>query len=143
MRKVEMTIPTNAPAEIVWTVLADFGGFLNWAGGGQGEITIESEGIGMIRHLKMGVMEMGEQLTLLDANSMQIGYKIDYGEPIGMKTYQALVTVTSTGADTCEVHWSGEFTAADPTAEDEVAAMLGGSYQGMNQGLEAYCQNIT
>jgi len=142
MRKVETTISTNASADIVWSVLADFGGFLNWAGGGQGEIDVEGEGIGMIRHLKIGVGEMGEQLTSIDHDAMQIGYKIAYGEPIGMKTYQALVTVTSTGTNSCEVHWSGEFEAVDRGKEDEVAAMLNGSYQGMNQGLEAYCINL-
>ncbi|MBT5789103.1 MAG: hypothetical protein HOI11_01405 [Gammaproteobacteria bacterium] len=41
MTEVNLTVSVDAPAEKVWDVLADFSGFLNWAGGGAGEINIE------------------------------------------------------------------------------------------------------
>nr|MCS5573027.1 SRPBCC family protein [Pseudomonadales bacterium] len=104
----------------------------------QGEIEVEGEGIGMIRHLKSAVGDIGEQLTSLDNETRQIGYRIIYGEPIGMKAYQALVTVITKGCDSCEINWSGMFEPIDPDTRDQVAEALAGSYQAMHKALESY-----
>ena len=87
MHKVEITMSANVSAEKIWQLLKDFGGFLNWARLDGGEILVEGDGIGMIRHLKTDVGEIGEQLTSLDNDSRQIDYQITYGEAIGMKSY--------------------------------------------------------
>ncbi len=138
MREVDVTFEAAASAEKLWAVLADFPGFLNWAGGGQGEIRVEGDGIGMIRHLSMAVGEIAERLVKLDDDEMQIGYELVYGEPIGMKVYRALVQVVSATDDTSQVIWHGEFEAADSSAEDQVAATLEATFQGMSQALVAY-----
>lgn len=138
MREVDVTFEAAASAEKLWAVLADFPGFLNWAGGGQGEIRLEGDGIGMIRHLSMAVGEIAERLVKLDDDEMQIGYELVYGEPIGMKVYRALVQIVSVSDDTSQVIWHGEFEAADSSAEDQVAATLEATFQGMTQALVAY-----
>jgi len=138
MHKVEITKPAKVPAEAIWQVLSDFGGFMNWARFSQGEIEVEGEGVGMIRHLKSAVGDIGEQLTSLDNETRQIGYRIVYGEPIGMKAYQALVTVIAKGHDSCEINWSGMFEPIDPDTRDQVAEALAGSYQAMHKALESY-----
>jgi len=138
MREVDVTFEAAASAEKLWAVLADFPGFLNWAGGGQGEIRVEGDGIGMIRHLSMAVGEIAERLVKLDDDEMQIGYELVYGEPIGMKVYRALVQVVSATDDTSQVIWHGEFEAADSSAEDQVAATLEATFLGMSQALVAY-----
>ena len=53
MNQVEISVGIAVDASRAWEVLADFGAFLDWAGGGQGEIRIEGEGIGMTRHLEL------------------------------------------------------------------------------------------
>ncbi|MBT4162615.1 MAG: SRPBCC family protein [Gammaproteobacteria bacterium] len=142
MKIVEVKTSNAAPAEKVWSVLADFGGFLNWAGGGQGEIRIEGDGIGMIRHLKMGVGEIGEKLTVLDQGERQLGYEIVYGDPIGMKTYSALVTVSPVSDGTSELSWRGQFEPVMPGSEDQVAEALEAAFVAMNQALESHVQGL-
>ena len=137
MKEVNVTVSADAPGEKVWEVLADFGGFLNWAGGGAGEITLEGEGIGMVRHLKMSVGEIAERLILLDPIKRMLGYQLVYGEPLGMKQYKAVVQVVDAGP-VCEIIWKGEFDTGDPDSEGQVGDTLSSTYEGMTQALVAY-----
>ncbi len=143
MHKVEITKPVEASAETVWSVLSDFGGFLNWAKFDQAEIRIEGKGLGMVRHLKTPIGGIGEQLTSLDHDTRQIGYKVTYGEPIGMKTYEALISVIDQTDGICEVHWQGHFEPVDAMATEQVRAALSSSYEGMHQALASYSINIS
>lgn len=139
MRAVEVIVQVDAPVARIWEVLADFGGFLNWAGGPDDTIRAEGNGIGMIRHLSMGVGEIAEKLTELDADQMILGYELVYGEPIGMKEYRAQVQVKSVG-DKCELYWLGAFQPVDPSSEDQVAETLDATYRGMSKTLAEYVQ---
>ena len=66
-------------------MLADFPGFLKWAGGGQGTIEVEGTGVGMVRHMNIpGTGEMAERLDRLDHGATTIGYSLVYGNPAGM-----------------------------------------------------------
>ena len=127
----------DAPVPKIWSVLADFAGFLEWAGGPGDTIRIEGEGVGMIRHLSTSVGEIAEKMTELDSEQLILAYELVYGEPIGMKKYRAQVQVKSTG-EKCELHWLGAFEPADPLAEDSVAKTLNATYQGMSQLLAAH-----
>lgn len=137
MTEVNLTVSVDAPAEKVWDVLADFSGFLNWAGGGAGEITIEGEGIGMVRHLKMSGDELAERLTLLDPVNRRFGYDLVYGEPLGMKQYKAIIQVVDVGS-VCEIVWKGEFDTGDPSSEDQAGVALSAAYEGMTAALVSY-----
>ena len=123
MKQVNLILSTDVSAEKVWALLADFSGFLNWAGGGAGEISIEGEGIGMVRHLKMSGGELAERLTLLDPDNKRLGYDLVYGEPLGMKKYKAIVQVVDTGSG-CDIIWKGVFDTEDPGSQDQTGAAL-------------------
>ncbi len=138
MHKVSLKMTMKAPAREAWSILSNFGGFMEWAGIDQGKIRVEGEGIGMIRHLATPIGELGERLTHLDQKARQIGYEIAYGEPIGMQSYQALITVISEDQSNCTIDWSGQFVPVEPEAVEEVTAALSGSYQNMHQSLERY-----
>jgi hypothetical protein len=138
MREVNVQYPAGAPADAVWEILSNFGAFLNWAGGGEGEIRIEGEGLGMIRHLDIAVGKIAERLVEIDPTSRSIGYSLVYGEPIGMKEYNALVQVVEVDAGNCELRWHGQFEPVDPEAEDEVAETLAAAFGGMTQALAAH-----
>ena len=76
MNKVEIAVDIAADAGRAWETLADFGAFLDWAGGGQGEIRIEGEGIGMTRHLELpGAVKLAERLTRRDVESRTLAYQ--------------------------------------------------------------------
>ena len=137
MKEVNLILSTDVAAEKVWALLADFRGFLNWAGGGAGEISIEGEGIGMVRHLKMSGEELAERLTLLDPDNKRLGYDLVYGEPLGMKQYKAVVQVVDTGSG-CDIIWKGVFDTEDPGSQDQTGAALSAAYEGMTGALVAY-----
>ena len=137
MKEVNLTLSADASGEKVWEVLADFRGFLNWAGGGAGEIAIEGEGIGMVRHLKMSGNEIAERLTLLDPVKRMLGYDLVYGEPLGMKQYKAVIQVVDVGS-VCEIIWKGEFDTGDPSSEGQTGVALSAAYEGMTGALVSY-----
>lgn len=137
MKEVNLSLSTDVGAEKVWALLADFSGFLNWAGGGAGEISIEGEGIGMVRHLKMSGSELAERLTLLDPDNKRLGYDLVYGEPLGMTHYRAVVQVVGTDSG-CDIIWKGVFDTDDPGSQDQTGAALSAAYEGMTGALVAY-----
>ena len=142
MHKVTLKMRMKVTANEAWSILSNFSGFMEWAGIDQGKIRVEGEGIGMIRHLATLIGEIGERLTYLDHEAQQIGYEIAYGEPIGMQSYQALITVISEDHSSCTIDWSGQFIPVDPEAVEEVTAALSGSYQNMHQSLERYIHDL-
>ena len=139
MQQVDLTLSLDVSAPDAWAVLADFPGFLKWAGGGEGSIEIEGEGIGMIRHLDMpGADKMAERLDQLDPDTTTLGYSLLYGNPIGMAEYRAVVKLTSTGENSCQVDWHGEFIPAAEQEAHAVARSLESAYHGMSNALVAY-----
>ena len=138
MHKVTLKMRMKVTANEAWSILSNFSAFMEWAGIDQGKIRVEGEGIGMIRHLATPIGEIGERLTYLDHEAQQIGYEIAYGEPIGMQSYHALITVISEDHSSCTIDWSGQFIPVDPEAVEEVTAALSGSYQNMHQSLECH-----
>ncbi|MFN3233567.1 MAG: SRPBCC family protein [Alphaproteobacteria bacterium] len=136
MATVKVDTVLDVSADAAWAVLADFGGFLNWAGDGSSSAEIEGDGVGMIRHLEMpGIGKFGEQLTVLDHDSKTLAYKIAYGAPLGMASYGATVTLQDKGDGTCAANWIGEFEGGDEAA---ISEGLKGSYAGMSDSLAAY-----
>ena len=140
MATVKHNADLPVSAEKIWAILADFGGFLNWAGGGQGTIEIVGEeGIGMIRRLDLpGLGIIGERLVARDPDAMLLSYEIAEGNPLGMDTYVAVVKLSDNGDGTCNIDWNGDMTAVEGADEAQVAESLKGSFIGMSDALVAY-----
>ena len=102
------------PAEKLWALVRDFGN-VPWIPGGD-EARVEGEGVGMIRILAGGAVR--EQLESLDEANLRIGYTILEGLPVPATDYHATMTVTSTGADGCELDWTCRYEPSGTTAED-------------------------
>jgi hypothetical protein len=140
MPSVTVEKQVAAPAASVWAVLADFGGFLDWAAGGAGDgraIRVTGDGVGMVRHLSLpGIGEMAERLDRLDHAGRTQVYTLVAGQPIGMARYSATVTVSEAPGG-CRLHWTGTFEPAPGADPAAVAAALEGSYAGMSAALEA------
>ena len=137
MKEVNLRLSVNVSGGKIWEVLADFRGFLKWAGGETDQITIEGDGVGMIRHLKMSGSELGERLTILEPSKKILGYELVYGEPLGMKQYSAIVQVVDL-MPTSEIVWKGKFDTGYPESEDEVGVALTAAYEGMTSALVSY-----
>jgi hypothetical protein len=122
-------------------VLADFGGFREWAMGGMGEIKVQGDGPGMIRQLTVPDMgDIAERLDSLDEATHTIRYSLAEGRPLGMVTYNATVTLVGSG-NGCQIHWRGEYDGAPGDDLDKMGDDLRGSYVGMSGALETFVQN--
>ena len=121
-------------------MLADFAGFLSWAGGPGATLEIVGdEGIGMVRRMNIpGIGLVGERLVRLDEAEHVLSYEIAEGNPLGMDTYIAVATLSDKGDGTCHIAWHGTMTAVDGADEAQVAEALKGSYVGMSGSLAAY-----
>ena len=127
-------------AEAAWEVLYDFGGFLKWAGGGQGSIEVDGEDVGMVRKMDIpGIGKIHEQLTERDSDNRALSYQLADGQPLGMAVYRCRVTVTEAGSG-CRLDWRGEFEGAPGLDEAEIAENRKGSYIGMSGALSDYAK---
>lgn len=139
MKVVLVTEEADAPASRVWEILADFGGFLDWAyQDARGTIEVEGDGIGMIRHLDLGTGRMAERVTELDHGARVLGYDLAHGEPLGMNQYRARVRVEDLGDGRCRLHWTGEFTSADPDRLQPISETLKAVYSNFTRALAAH-----
>ena len=141
MADVKVDQILNVPLAEAWAVLADFGGFLDWAGGEGATAEISGDGIGMVRDMNIpGMGNIAEKLTILDPATHTLGYELVKGTPVGMGSYNCRVQLTEVGEGQCQINWLGQFAPAEGMAEADVAAGLKGSYDGMSGALEAYAQ---
>lgn len=126
----------DASADKAWEKLADFGGLGSWAPGVT-ECKLEGSGVGSVRRLSMGGMEIAERLESLDGAARTLTYSITEG-PMPTENYLAEIVVTATGDASCAIRWSASFDA--PGLSDEqaqgVAQGVQGSYQGMVDALK-------
>lgn len=141
MGEVNVVCPVDVRPDAVWNVLSDFAGFLNWAG--EGEIRIEGHGVGMIRHLRMAIGEMGERLIELDEQRHAISYALAYGQPLGMQEYLVLVQVFAGAEQGAEIHWHGQFEPMPDADEAQIAVQLTAVYESMSAALSAYIRQRT
>ena len=131
---VEDTIAASADA--TWAKLADFGGLGSWAPG-LTECKLEGEGVGSVRRLVMGGMEIAERLESLDDAARTLTYSITEG-PMPTENYLAKIVVTPTGDASCAISWSASFDAPGLNEEQAqgVAQGVQASYQGMVDALK-------
>lgn len=139
MPSVSVDRIVDFPPDKIWSVLSDFGGFRDWALGGQGTIDIEGHGPGMIRFLDVpGMGKIAERLEKADNAAHHLVYSLHQGNPLGMARYTANVRLSSAGDGKCEIHWNGEFDAVEDAIPADVATNLEGSYHGMTDALVAF-----
>ncbi len=122
--------------DAVWNVVADFGG-LTWAPGIESCEVEGPEGVGQIRKVKTGPVEIHERLEEIDRAARRLRYSIVQG-PLPVDNYLATVELTDAGAGRTQVRWGARFEAPDGMDEGTVKAIAGGvegSYSGMVDAL--------
>lgn len=130
--EVDKTIPGTLDA--AWAKIADFG-TMGWAPGIE-SCELEGSGVGSVRKLKMGPMEIHERLESLDAAAKTLSYSIVEG-PMPTENYLATIQLSEAGAGQVRVQWGARFDT--PGMNDEqaagIAAGVQGSYSGMVDAL--------
>ncbi len=121
-----------APASAAWEKLADFGG-LDWMPGVE-KVEVEGEGIGAVRTVSMGPMNIKERLESFDDAGRSLSYSITEG-PMPVENYLATIRVSESG-DGCRVDWSASFDLPEGVPAEAIENGLNGAYGGALAALK-------
>jgi hypothetical protein len=111
----------DAPPDVVWSMLADFGdvGWIPMAT----RVDVRGQGVGMSRSIYGGgETPVVETLTSIEPEQMKLGYEIT-DNPLPVSRFEALVSVTpaqSPGSST--LTWEVDYDPAGDTPDDAKAA---------------------
>jgi uncharacterized protein YndB with AHSA1/START domain len=131
----------DAPAALLWELLADFANIERWWPRDDvavqiARVELEGEGIGLIRHIfNVGFpVPVSERLDYQNPVSMTYRLSIVGDRPAGILSYQATGRIEALAGNHSRLHYTAEFTAQSArTAEAE--AFLSGAYALMFKGL--------
>ncbi|MEH6386834.1 MULTISPECIES: SRPBCC family protein [Pseudomonas] len=148
MQQVETHHDLDAPAAMVWALLADFANIEGWWPTDDEtvmieRVEIEGEGIGQIRHIyNQGFpLAVSERLDYLDPDSLNYKLSIVGDRPAGLLYYQANGWIDVLPGNRCRLNYRGEFTAKPGHAE-EAEAFLRAAYALMFKGLNQTCRRL-
>jgi hypothetical protein len=144
MPEISATKLLRASADSVWATLADFGNIQRWwprdVPMPLERVTLEGQGIGMIRHiLNRGARQpVSERLDLLDSATRTIVLSIVGERPIGLTAYVAEGRVVEIDPEQCRLDYRALFTTM-PGREEVVRQGLLKTWSVMFRGLEQAC----
>lgn len=127
----------DAPADRVWSLIADFGAIGDWWPPGLiTKVENVGEGVGMVRHIHtvIGIV-LQEKLESIDDEERCLELTIVGDLPAGMSDYQARGKLHDLGPDRCRVEWTGTYKVPGPEAEKAARGFIEGAYEAMFQGL--------
>lgn len=127
MGEVRVEEEIEAAPEKVWELVREFGGIKKW-NDGIDSVEVEGSGVGSVRTIKMGGIEIQERLEHLDDTGRSFSYSI-VGGPVPVENYLASMTIADAGSGRAKVTWQGSFDAKDAPEED-CAKLFTGVYQG-------------
>ena len=134
MPKIAVEADYSASAAVVWQKLADFGDLASWMPGVE-SCDIEGDGVGAVRKVAMGPVQVVERLEALDDAGRCLSYSIVEG-PMPVQNYLATIRVQETGAAACHVDWTASFDLPDGLTEEQIAPGLQGAYGGALKALK-------
>jgi|TARA_B110000090_G_scaffold84323_1_gene95921 uncharacterized protein YndB with AHSA1/START domain len=131
----------NAPREIIWALLMDFGNIEAWwpkdAPIDIDRVELEGRGVGMTRHIyNVGFDNaVSERLDALDTENFTLQLSIVGERPAGLLHYQATGKLTELDNGGCRLTYDSEF-RAEQGGEDDAKAFLLGAYELMYLGFD-------
>lgn len=134
MGKVEVNEEIAASAAAVWERIRDFGGIASWMAGVE-KCEVEGEGVGAVRSVTMGPMEVVERLESLDDGGRSLCYSLQQGR-LPVENYLGTIRVTENGPASCRVDWSARYDVLEGAGEGDIEAAVGGAYSGSLQALK-------
>ncbi len=148
MLQIETYQDMDAPAGMVWALLADFADIERWWPTDDGAVMIErveleGEGVGQIRHIynRGFSAAVSERLDYQDPENLTYKLSIVGDRPAGLISYQATGWIVPLPGDRCRLNYRGEFTTQpDRTREAEV--FLRAAYALMFKGLGQACKRM-
>lgn len=126
MGEVRVEENVEAKAEDIWRLVRDFGGLLKWNEGIE-SCEVEGSGVGAVRTIKVGGIELQERLEHLDDTGRSFTYSIVSG-PVPVENYLASMTIYDEG-EKSRITWQSTFDAKG-APEADCVKLFEGVYQG-------------
>ena len=138
MASVNYQKQINAPAQIVWELLADFGAINKWA---NPQLilssTADSHDVGGIRTIETVKGTVKERIELIDHDLYRLGYSIvDGADRLSVSNYLSIIKVSKIDEKSCLIDWQSTFEPV--TSIEQSEATILGFYTGGIQGIEKY-----
>ena len=138
MSEAKVVKTVKASADAVWEQLSDFGGIK--PGGAIESVSVEGEGVGMVRTMNLSAGRVVERLDRHDSSNRIFTYSIiNEDSPLPFSDYSATVVITDNGDGSSTVNWTGTF---EPRGVDEAQAInvatgiYAGAIKGARMALE-------
>lgn len=132
----------DAPADSVWRLLEDFGAIQQWwptdISAPIERVTIEGQGVGMIRHIhnRGASHAVSERLDFIDPPARTLVLSIVGNRPAGITAYVAEGRVTPHDEGSCRIDYRALVTTA-PGLEESVQRAVLKTWTLMFRGLES------
>ena len=145
MIEIQHRREADLSADTVWEEMRHYDRVLNWIpGGDESTITVQGEGVGMIRDLHLATQGyVQHRLIAFDNEQRMFSYTLTAGMPIGMQGYTVVASVTPIDDSHCTILWSGEMTADGSLDEADVGRALEVALGNMTTGLIARLKGET
>jgi hypothetical protein len=125
----------NAPADVIWQVIGDFGAACRYLAGVV-NCTVEGEGVGALRTSTYADgTTIVERLEALDPVAHRLSYALLSDTPF--RNCLTTVMVRDLGQGQCEVAWAATFDA-DGLPESEAVEMLEGAFELNGRALQRF-----
>jgi carbon monoxide dehydrogenase subunit G len=132
MARVEVRDEIDAPREIVWDLVSDFGGVKRISPEVE-SCVLDGQGVGAVRTINTQGIVIKERLESLDGKNYTFSYSIVEG-PIPFTNYLAHVELSPDGERT-KVNWSGSFEPAG-VPEDTLKQLVETIYRNLIGGIK-------
>ena len=133
MARVEVRDEIDAPREVVWDLVSDFGGVKRISPEVE-SCVLDGQGVGAVRTINTQGIVIKERLESLDGKNYTFSYSIVEG-PIPFTNYLAHVELTPSGPSRTKINWSGSFEPAG-VPEDTLRQLVETIYRGLIAGIK-------
>jgi carbon monoxide dehydrogenase subunit G len=139
MIDIEHRRDIDLSADRVWEEMRHFDRVLKWIPGGEeSTISVEGQGIGMVRDIQLATMGYVQHRLLdFDDEQRMFSYRLTGGKPLGMQDYAVVATVTPIDDDHCTIRWAGKMTGGGSLNEAEIGRALEMALANMTTGIIA------
>jgi hypothetical protein len=135
-------IPLDAPIEVIWELIADFGGILRWWPKASAKgVDTEGTGEGMVRHIHTADGHIiSEQLALLEPDDRIMELEITHGLPEWMDWYICRFKLMPRG-NGCRLEWAPQASILAGT-EDQFQEFIETDLGKVSDGLRTYAASL-
>jgi hypothetical protein len=124
MTEVREHCELDASARQVWSLVADFGGFVEMlVASRNGTVQTNGAGLGMTRTVVVDGEQLVERLDELDEKHWRTTYSMLATGPLPIADYQATITLAPLGDNRCALEWAGSFTPCGASESDAAEAV--------------------